>query len=517
MGSDDGGNGQDSATYSQDVLEFLWSLNPDAAIEIGRLPPVLWEESSRIARDGQREQATRLLERAEGTVSGDVAAAARFHVDSAASLLANRDIGELNHMTGPVARLSWAAHSWPQVEDPRFEVYVERLRAFPSYAAGLIREIEDAEASVRGSQPVLRAFLEQVDTLFAEQKAGSAPLLSLPNLPAAVLDDVYQALSSLRAVAVSALGDAATASPLAGSSVGGDRYRDAIFRGTSLFITPQRLETIGLELLGATERDFACLADSAAARDTLISGADILRRFTQTHEILVANSPRLCERWPKTPCEVVAMPGANASTGPPAFYGPSSYRNGRSGSLYVNMTVPSSTRSWEVLPLAMHEGVPGHHLQIALLDENDAVPDILRLLPVNAFTEGWAVYAETLTAEIGLAVTDSDTLGLLAHQRWRAARLVADVGLHVRGWSVEQAVTFIAAQTLQDSGQVRKEVVRYLAWPGQALGYAIGAQVISNWVRERVGAGNTLAAAHTKLLDRGSLPLRALTGADHFE
>ncbi|GAA5054026.1 DUF885 domain-containing protein [Nocardia callitridis] len=516
-------NGHDLATYSARVLHLLWSYAPDAAIEVGRLPPVLWEDPRRGNRDALRERAAELADAVSEIRGGsdDFVAAARYHLECAASTMAHSDIGELNHMTGPVSRLSWASRSWPRAEDPRFARYVERLRAFPEYASRLIGEIE--QAGTRGSTPVLRAFVEQVDTLVAERETGPDPLLfdleaaraeddSVVTPPQPVLDDVYVALADLRMVAVAAQRDADETSPLADSAAGASRYRDAILRGTSVSITPERVEALGRNTLRATDAEFAALAERATAHDSLVSAAEILSRFRRAHAMLDAKSRVLVEHWPHTPCEVIAMPDTNAATGPAAFYGPSSHRNNRPGSLYVNLTVPSVTRPWEVLPLAMHEGVPGHHLQLALLDENDELPDLLRLLPVNSFTEGWAVYSETLASTIG-AVADTDDLdrlGLLAHQRWRAARLVVDVGLHVHGWSVERAVEFMVEQTRLDAAQVRKEVIRYLAWPGQALGYALGAQVISEWVREQLDAGKSLAAAHTALLARGSLPLRAL-------
>ncbi len=519
---------RDVAAYSRNILESVWSVTPDAAIEAGRLPPVLWEDPTQGGREAVRDRIELLLKDLDqfdsDSASADLRAAMRFHLLSAASLVTSRDISELNHMTGPVARLSWASRSWPQREDPRFDSYVERLRAFPAYVSDLVREIRAASETVRGSAPVLHAFVSQVDTLFATRASGPDPLLhgmtaareqgnSVAGMSPEVVERVYQALAELRSVAVAELVTAVPAAPWAFAPSGQDRYREAIFRGTSVPLSPERLEAIGLELLRATETEFTALAGRDFARE-LIPGDEIMRRFADAHELLTSASRVLVERWPMAQCQVEPMPETNASTGPPAFYGPSSYRNGRPGSLFVNAMLPTSTRLSEVLPLAMHEGVPGHHLQIALLDENDAVPEVLRLLPVNAFTEGWAVYAETLHTEMGLELSELDRLGLLMHQRWRAARLVTDVGLHVRGWSVEQAVEFMARHTLQDVGQVRKEVVRYLAWPGQALGYAVGARAIANHIREMAGSGATLAAAHTALLDRGSLPLTALTGYD---
>jgi uncharacterized protein (DUF885 family) len=204
------------------------------------------------------------------------------------------------------------------------------------------------------------------------------------------------------------------------------------------------------------------------------------------------------------------MPPANAAVGPPAYYGPSSSRNNRKGALYVNTEEPSATKSWEILPLAMHEGVPGHHLQLALLDENEQVGALNRWLSVNAFTEGWAVYAETLAPAMQVGTSPEEEFGLLSHQRWRAARLVVEAGLHVHGWSVAEATAFVVKNSSQDETAARREVVRYLAWPGQALGYAVGSQAISRWVKKRRESGESLKSAHGELLGMGSIPLSVL-------
>ena len=99
---------------------------------------------------------------------------------------------------------------------------------------------------------------------------------------------------------------------------------------------------------------------------------------------------------------------------------------------------------------------------------------------------------------------------MLTHQRWRAARLVVDVGLHVHGWSVDTAVTFMVEQTGLDRVALRREVIRYLAWPGQALGYMVGAEAVSSWVAAQRARGVPLATAHADLLQRGSIPLSVL-------
>jgi uncharacterized protein (DUF885 family) len=515
---------------------FVWESDPDLAVEVGWLPPVLWEDLSPAHRDEAVERADALLEELAGAGSAGVAGGQapagpgsagvaggarpfdvlRYHLTCARSAVAHREIDVLNHMTGPAARLAWAAESWPLVADPGAEVYVERLRAFPPYCRDVLRS--SADWALPGSRPVLEAFVAQVDALVDAQRGEDPPLLrpivaAGRTVPEEVLDNLIVGLLDLRARAVAAIPAGHGSSPLPHVPSGTDRYAEAVYRGTSRSMSGEQLEELGRAMLRRSQRRFEeLLGGGRISLEPMASGGYYLDRAMQANERLSAALPAVCRDLPEMPCVVVPMPQAHAAVGPPAFYGPSSRRNGRPGSLFISTAEPVITREWEVLPLAMHEGVPGHHLQIALLDENESIPEVLRLLSVNAFTEGWAVYAERLAGELGLDVGPVDEFGLIAHQRWRAARLVTDVGLHLRGWGVDEAVRFMAANTAQDERAVRREVIRYLAWPGQALGYAVGAETIAGWVAARRAEGTALPDAHADLLRLGSVPLSALTG-----
>lgn len=507
------------------ILGFCWEQNPDMALETGFIPSSLWERVSRETGAGEAEQL--LAEAEQSELAPDEKLAARYHLGCAAYLSEMPAISRLNHMTGPAARLSWACHSWPTAADPAGERYVESLREFPSYCSALIRSIGDQGASY-ACRSVLEAFIGQVaaitDTgigpdmllLPLQEARASGRAVRLPS--AEVAGEVLSGLQRLRDAAAAALGSAHATSPLARVPDGGLRYAHAIRFGTSLPASPGSIQALGLRLLEKTEHRYReLLAAGAAGTQVRPGSAELFRSFEATYEELRRRLPAIVSSLPKMGCEVVPMPPANAAAGPPAYYGPSSSQNNRKGALYVNTEEPSTTRSWEILPLSMHEGVPGHHLQLALLDENEQVGPLNRWLPVNAFTEGWAVYAETLAAAMGLDTSPEQEFGLLSHQRWRAARLVVEAGLHVHGWSVAEATAFVTRNSSQDQTAARHEVVRYLAWPGQALGYAVGSQAISRWVEQRRERGESLKSAHAELLGMGSVPLSVLaplTGAE---
>jgi uncharacterized protein (DUF885 family) len=501
------------------IMNFCWSQNPDLALEAGFIPSSLWED---LGRNGISEEAEQLLAEVEQSdLSLQQKLSARYHL-ACASLAADRNaISLLNHMTGPAARLAWAASSWPIASDESGRMYTEGLREFPSYCSAVLNAIQ-AQGESHACRSVLEAFIEQA-TAIVDANGNGRQMLLLPlakarassesiQLPSAdVIDDVLSGLQKLTDAARKALPSAHWSSPLARLPEGSSRYARAIYFGTSLPASFESIQILGYRLLGRSEHRFRELRTAQTFKiDDRLEIGELFSRFLTTYGELHRRLPAVVRSLPVMECEVVPMPRANAAVGPPAYYGPSSMRNNRKGALYVNMEEPSVTRSWEILPLAMHEGVPGHHLQLALLDENEQIGVLNRWLSVNAFTEGWAVYAETLGSAIDLDVTPQEEFGLLAHQRWRAARLVVEIGLHVHGWSVAEATAFIARHSFQNETAARREVVRYLSWPGQALGYAVGSEAIASWVRDRQSHGVPLNSAHQELLEMGSVPLSIL-------
>jgi uncharacterized protein (DUF885 family) len=161
--------------------------------------------------------------------------------------------------------------------------------------------------------------------------------------------------------------------------------------------------------------------------------------------------------------------------------------------------------------LVMHETIPGHHLQVGLARELEDVPAFRRVFSATAFSEGWALYAESLGTETGAVYKDpAMRFGQLASEKFRAVRLVVDTGMHAMGWSRERALEYF---TLHVPGQSVAEIDRYIAWPGQALAYKIGQLKITELRREaerELGARFDIRDFHDAVLRNGTLPLDML-------
>ena len=146
----------------------------------------------------------------------------------------------------------------------------------------------------------------------------------------------------------------------------------------------------------------------------------------------------------------------------------------RPGTYAINTSKPETRPRYEAEALAFHEAVPGHHLQIAIAQERSNLPAFRRHLGVTAFAEGWGLYAERLSDEMGLYTGDIDRIGILSFDGWRASRLVVDTGMHAFGWTRQQAIDFMLGHTALAPNNIANEVDRYIVWPGQALAYKPG-------------------------------------------
>ena len=218
-------------------------------------------------------------------------------------------------------------------------------------------------------------------------------------------------------------------------------------------------------------------------------------------------------RLPRLPYGVLPVPGYSERSQTTAYYQPGSLQAGRPGYYMVNTYALESRPKWEMEALTLHESVPGHHLQGALAQEMDHVPEFRKHGGHTAFDEGWALYAESLGTEMGFYKDPYSKFGQLTYEMWRAIRLVVDTGLHTMGWTRQQAIDYFLAHAGKTEHDVTVEVDRYLAWPGQALAYKIGELKIKQLrahATEELGDKFDIRQFHDQILGSGSLPLDVL-------
>lgn len=211
--------------------------------------------------------------------------------------------------------------------------------------------------------------------------------------------------------------------------------------------------------------------------------------------------------------EVRRIPEFKEKTSPGAYYQPPAFDGSRPGVFFANLYDIKATPKYGMRTLAYHEAVPGHHFQLAIAQQQEHLPFFRRMIPVTAYTEGWALYAERLAWEMGFQEDPYDNIGRLQAELFRAVRLVVDTGIHAMRWSREQAIDYMSDNTGMARSDVVAEIERYFVMPGQALAYKIGMTKILE-LRDRaqaeLGSEFDMRAFHNVILTNGALPLTML-------
>ena len=223
--------------------------------------------------------------------------------------------------------------------------------------------------------------------------------------------------------------------------------------------------------------------------------------------------PRFIGKLPRLTYGVRPVPGAIEENYTTGRYNPGSPEQGIAGGLMINTSHLDQRPLFELPTLVAHEGVPGHHIQIALAQEMTDLPTFRRNSEITAYVEGWALYSEQMVSEMGLYDTPYIRFGMLSMEMWRACRLVMDVGIHWKGWTRDQAMACLRDNTALADKNMQNETDRYIAWPGQALGYKIGElRIMALRHRAEAALGNRfdIRRFHDVVLDEGAMPLSLL-------
>jgi uncharacterized protein (DUF885 family) len=308
---------------------------------------------------------------------------------------------------------------------------------------------------------------------------------------------------------------------------GDARYQFDIRRMTTTDLSPEDIHQLGLKQVAEIETEMLALARRQGFRDLASfnqhirndphlyagSGQQLLGLYQHYTDQMYAKLPQLFSHLPKNKLEVIPMESFRAPNEVPADYSPGAGDGSRPGRINVNQYDPQHRLLLNVEAIAYHEGIPGHHLQFSIAQELPTLPPFRRFASYDAYSEGWAFYAERLGKEAGFYQDPYSEYGRLENEMWRSVRLVVDTGVHYKHWSRQQMVDFFRQHTAMDEPNIQTEVDRYIAWPGQALAYKLGQMRIVELrqrARDALGDKFDLRAFHDAVLADGPLPLEVL-------
>jgi uncharacterized protein (DUF885 family) len=389
-----------------------------------------------------------------------------------------------------------------------------------------VEQMEGILARPDAELPLLKPLAEPHEDWSAAERESFAD-----GLRTAVRDIVRPALARYSAVVRDEILPAARPDERAGIlhvDGGGDAYTRLIRVHTSLDLSPDEIHRIGLDEVARIDAELAELGgrvlgttDAEAIRSRLRS--DPALHFTTRDEVFASAEEALARaraaipEWfgllPVADCAVVRMSEHEEKHSTIAYYRQPAIDGSRPGQYYVNTYAPETRPRYEAEALAYHESIPGHHLQIAIGQELTALPEFRKHLGPTSFFEGWGLYTERLSDEMGLYSGDLDRIGILSFDGWRACRLVVDTGIHALGWTRQQAIDFMTAHTALAPNNIANEIDRYIVWPGQALAYKIGQLEIlrlRSEARAAAGARFDIRAFHDAVLGQGAVGLETL-------
>jgi uncharacterized protein (DUF885 family) len=305
------------------------------------------------------------------------------------------------------------------------------------------------------------------------------------------------------------------------------RYAFQVKENTSTELSFDQIHQLGLAEVARIEGEQAAIAkrlgfaDLAAFRQHVrtdrklyaTSGDQLLARYRRYIDRMYEKLPEMFGRLPRGRMKIEPTEAFREKRSSPADYASGSPDGARPGLVHVNTYDPTNRLTVDMEAIAYHEGVPGHHLQIAIQQELGELPAFRQQASYNAFQEGWGLYAERLGKDVGFYQDPYSDYGRLQAEMWRAIRLVVDTGIHAEHWSRDQVVQFFHDHSTMDEPSVQAETDRYIAMPGQALGYKIG-QLTFLRLREKaraaLGQAFDLRAFHDEVLGAGALPLDVL-------
>jgi uncharacterized protein (DUF885 family) len=449
------------------------------------------------------------------------------------------------HLNGGIAfGLVRVVGTQPFRNEADYHAWFRRVQRYPAFLASVESAMrEGAAKGVTTPRVLVERALAQLEALAPDEMAKSAlwkPLAQFPDSIDAetrkrleadyrrlLAEEMFPALRKLAGYVCSDYLPKARTTDGFGALPNGDKmYRFSVRSQTTTDMTPDEIHELGLREVKRIQASYLAAAEKAGYRGKLdgvrawlhgkpesypfTSGEQVIEHLNRIHARIVPQLPKFFGRMPKARFEIQLTDPAIAASTPAQYYAPTDA--GRPGIFAMPVSNPRLVSNVGLGALLAHEGMPGHHFDSALKLELKG-PEYRRRLWFNAFSEGWALYAESLGHELGLYQEPLELLGRYSFELFRAGRLVVDTGLHAKGWTRAQAIRFMVEECAQTEGGASNEVLRYMAWPGQALGYKIGELTILELrakAEKRLGARFDLRAFHDAVLEEGHLPMSML-------
>ncbi|MBT8400732.1 MAG: DUF885 family protein [Rhodothermia bacterium] len=443
-------------------------------------------------------------------------------------------------------RFAWLPKRMPFTSVLDYENYIDRLKAWPRYVSQhieLMREglrsgmvlprppLEGYEVTIashvvdRAEESLFWEPFEQMPASFSQAERGRLQAAGRTAIAGSIVPGYAAFLAFMTSEYIPGARQSVGASELPK----GEAYYDHLVRHfTTLDVTPAEVHQLGLAEVDRIRREMEEViqevgfeGDFAAFLKFLrtdpqfypTSGEEYLERAAWIAKQMDGRLPKLFGTLPRLPYGIAPVPDHLAPKYTAGRYIEPPSGGGEAGWYWVNTFKLESRPLYALEALTFHEAVPGHHLQIALAQELDYLPPFRRTLVITAYEEGWGLYAEWLGQEAGFYQDPFSRFGRLTYEMWRACRLVVDTGLHAMGWSRRQAIDYLAERTALSIHEVTTEIDRYIAWPGQALGYKMGELTIRRLRAEAeraLGERFDVRAFHDTILLRGEVPLAVM-------
>jgi uncharacterized protein (DUF885 family) len=455
------------------------------------------------------------------------------------------DVLQITQLGGPQTSASIIG-SMPAATVKDYTDIIARLRALPTVVDQTIALLDSGvKLGVTPPRITLRDLPGQVNDLIPEDPLKSALLTPFTSFPVGIAESDR---ARLRSDAVRAYNEqdrpafqrlqaylTNTYVPRSRETIsmgalpdGAAWYAYNIKVQTTTTRTPQEIHELGLSevkriraqmdsLIRSTgfSGDFAAFTKMLRTDPKFFytDSAALVRGYRDITKRIDPELPKLFGRLPRLTYGVSTIPSYAAPSQTTAYYQGGSPEAHRAGQFFVNTYKLDTRPTWEMEVLTAHESVPGHHLQIAISQELDGIPEFRRYGGYTAFVEGWGLYSESLGPELGLYKDPYSKFGQLTYEIWRAIRLVIDTGIHSFGWSRQQAIDYFKANSAKTENDITVEVDRYIVWPAQALAYKSGEleiKALRKYAEQELGPRFDIRAFHDQVLSQGALPLDVL-------